>query len=86
MRPIELAALTAPPGAKGQGDDLEEFYARFEKIKDFHRSHRDINPRSFLNELDELVKGDGLETVYVEDEAEPMVVDSKPLRIMGAVC
>jgi splicing factor 3A subunit 3 len=77
LRPVELAALTAPPGAKGQGDDLDEFYARFEKIKDFHRQHRNINSRAFINELEELVKGDGMETVYVDDEQEPIIVDSQ---------
>ena len=55
---------------------MEEFYSRFEKIKDFHRQHRNINARSFLNEVEEMVKGDGMETVYVEDDSEPMVVDS----------
>ena len=77
LRPVELAALTAPPGSKGNGDDLDEFYSRFEKIKDFHRQHRNINARGFIHELDDLVNGDGLETVYVDDESEPIVVDCK---------
>jgi len=86
LRPLELAALTAPPGAKGQGDDLDEFYARFEGIKDFHRQHRNINPRDFINELDELVKGDGMQTIYAEGEDEPIIVDCKHAHVAKRPC
>jgi len=74
LRPGELSLLSAaPPGE----DDLGEFYVRFEKVKDFHRKNQGINARQFLNELDELVKGDGLQTVQVEDEDEPVIIDSE---------
>jgi splicing factor 3A subunit 3 len=64
--------LSAPaPG----DDDLAEFYIRFNKVKDFHRQNTNINARTFLNEIDELVRSDGLQTVYVEDEEEPIVID-----------
>lgn len=72
LRPAELALLSAPPGG---GDDLVEFYRRFEDIKDFHRKNPDINARQFLNELDELVKGDGLQIVQDNEEEEPVVID-----------
>ena len=55
---------------------MDEFYRRFDKIKDFHAKNRNINARAFVNELDELVKGDGLEKVYVDDDSEPMIVDT----------
>lgn len=83
---MEQAALTAPPGAKGQGDDLDEFYARFEGIKDFHRQHRNINPRDFINELDELVKGDGMQTIYAEGEEEPIIVDCECAHALVESC
>ena len=72
LRPRELALLSAP--APGE-DDLAEFYVRFNKVKDFHRQNTNINARTFLNEIDELVRSDGLQTVYVEDEEEPIIID-----------
>ena len=74
LRPRELSLLSsAQPGE----DDLGEFYVRFEKIKDFHRKNQGINARQFLNELDELVKGDGMQTLKVEEEDEPIIIDCK---------
>ena len=74
LRPRELSLLSsASPGQ----DDLAEFYIRFEKIKDFHRKNQGLNARQFLNELDELVKGDGMQTLQVEDEDEPIIIDSE---------
>ena len=73
LRPQELELLSAP--AAGQ-DDLAEFYVRFEKIKDFHRKNPGINSRQFVNELNDLVKNDGLQTMQVEDEEEAVVIDS----------
>ncbi|AUB27813.1 splicing factor 3A subunit 3 [Cryptococcus neoformans] len=72
LRPRELALLSAP--APGE-DDLAEFYTRFNKIKDFHSRNAGINARQFINELDELVKGDGVQVIQVEGEEEPTVVD-----------
>ncbi|TYJ51396.1 hypothetical protein B9479_008037 [Cryptococcus floricola] len=72
LRPKELALLSAP-GA-GQ-DDLEEFYLRFNKIKDFHGRNPGINARQFLNEVDELVKGDGVQLIEVEGDEEPTIID-----------
>ncbi|ORX36512.1 hypothetical protein BD324DRAFT_629158 [Kockovaella imperatae] len=72
LRPTELALLSAPPAGE---DDLAEFYVRFEKIKEFHHKNRNINARQFINELDELVKGDGMTAIPTED-GEPIIVDS----------
>lgn len=72
LRPKELQLLSAPPPGE---DDLAEFYVRFSKVKDFHRRNTNINTRQFVNDLDEMVKGDGLQTVYVEDEEEPMIIE-----------
>ncbi|EIW66571.1 splicing factor 3A subunit 3 [Tremella mesenterica] len=72
LRPIELSLLSAPPPGK---DDLAEFYSRFEKIKDFHKRNPGINARAFINDLDELVKGDGMQVVEVEGDDEPTVID-----------
>lgn len=73
LRPTELSALTAP--AKGEGDELAEFYSRFEKIKDFHRKNTNINARQLINEIEDMVNSDGLEKVQVEGEEEPIIVD-----------
>ncbi|KAK4683934.1 splicing factor 3A subunit 3, partial [Tremellales sp. Uapishka_1] len=72
LRPKELSLLSAPP--PGQ-DDLAEFYRRFEGVKDFHRRNPGINARQFLNELDDLVKSDGLQSIHVEDEEEALTID-----------
>lgn len=81
LRPRELALLSAPsPGE----DDLAEFYTRFNKIKDFHSRNAGINARQFINELDELVKGDGVQVIQVEGEEEPTVVDREPIRMRCA--
>ncbi|GFZ42563.1 hypothetical protein JCM24511_00279 [Saitozyma sp. JCM 24511] len=72
LRPRELALLSAPPAGQ---DDLAEFYVRFEKIKDFHKKNQGINARQFLSEIDELVRNDGIQTIQVEDEEEPIVID-----------
>jgi splicing factor 3A subunit 3 len=56
---------------------LAEFYKRFEGVKDFHRRNKGINTRQFLNDLDELVKGDGLQVIQVEEDEEPMIVERK---------
>ncbi|WVQ79096.1 hypothetical protein IAT38_001190 [Cryptococcus sp. DSM 104549] len=72
LRPKELSLLSAP--APGE-DDLAEFYVRFNKIKDFHGRNPGINSRQFINELDELVKGDGVQTIEVDGEEEPTVID-----------
>jgi splicing factor 3A subunit 3 len=72
LRPRELALLSAPPPGE---DDLAEFYVRFSKVKDFHRRNTGINTRQFVNDLDEMVKGDGLQTIYVDEETEPMIVE-----------
>ena len=71
LRPQELSLLSA---AQPGEDDLGEFYSRFEKVKDFHRKNQ-VNARQFLNELDELVKGDGMQTLQVEDEDKPVIID-----------
>ena len=70
---------------KGQGDDLDEFYVRFEKIKDFHRKNQGINARAFLNELEELVKGDGLQTVQADENEEPVIIDSESTGRAGGI-
>ncbi|TXT12875.1 hypothetical protein VHUM_01276 [Vanrija humicola] len=72
LRPTELALLSAPPAGE---DELGEFYKRFEAVKAFHTNNTNINARQFLHEIDELVRSDGLETVYVEDEEEPIIID-----------
>lgn len=81
LRPRELALLSAP--APGE-DDLAEFYTRFNKIKDFHSRNVGINARQFINELDELVKGDGVQVIQVEGEEEPTVVDRESVRMYCA--
>lgn len=73
LRPVELQALTAPP--KGEGDELGEFYGRFEKIKDFHRKNTNINARQLINEIEDMVQSDGLEKIQVEGDEEPIIVD-----------
>lgn len=72
LRPRELSLLSS---AQSGEDDLGEFYVRFEKIKDFHRKNQGINARQFINELDELVKGDGMQTLKVDEEDEPVIID-----------
>lgn len=64
--------MSAPPAGQ---DDLAEFYTRFEKVKDFHQKNQGINARQFLSEIDELVRSDGLQTIHVEGEDEPVVID-----------
>jgi hypothetical protein len=66
--------LSQPPAGD---DELGEFYRRFEGVKDFHRRNKGINTRQFVNDLDELVKGDGLQVIQVEDDEEPMIVERK---------
>lgn len=66
--------LSQPPAGE---DELGEFYRRFEGVKDFHRRNKGINTRQFVNDLDELVKGDGLQVIQVEDDEEPMIVERK---------
>ncbi|KAL7419570.1 Pre-mRNA-splicing factor sap61 [Cryptotrichosporon argae] len=72
LRPRELALLSAPAAG---ADDLAEFYARFDRIKDFHKRNADISARQFLHEIDEMVRSDGLQEVYVDDQDEPIVID-----------
>ncbi|KAK8861591.1 hypothetical protein IAR55_002414 [Kwoniella newhampshirensis] len=72
LRPKELALLSAP--APGE-DDLAEFYSRYHSIKHFHLKHPGINARQFVHELEELVKGDGVQTIQVEGEAQPTIID-----------
>jgi splicing factor 3A subunit 3 len=74
LRPKELALLSASGTGSGQ-DDLQEFYKRFEKVKDFHRKNPGMNARQFINELDDLVRSDGLQSVQVDDDEEAIVVD-----------
>ena len=66
--------MSAPPAGQ---DDLAEFYTRFEKIKDFHHKNPGINARQFINELDELVKSDGITVVQTEEDEEPIMVDGE---------
>lgn len=74
LRPTELSLLSAP--APGEGvDELAEFYTRFEKVKDFHRKNTNLNARALINAIDDLVNSDGLQTVEVEGEEEPVVID-----------
>ena len=79
LRPVELSLLSAPPPGE---DDLAEFYVRFEKIKDFHHRNPGINARQFVSELDELVRGDGMQVFMVEGEDEPTVIDRQLLHIL----
>ncbi|WVF65778.1 hypothetical protein IAT40_000512 [Kwoniella sp. CBS 6097] len=72
LRPRELELLSAPPAGQ---DDLAEFYARYNKIKSFHQRNPGISSRQFVNELDELVKGDGVQTIQVEGDADPTIID-----------
>ncbi len=74
LRAQELQKISAPPAAPGQ-DDLIEFYARFNKIKDHHSQHPDLELelRGFLSELKQLVDGDGLQRIQVEGEEEEVV-------------
>jgi splicing factor 3A subunit 3 len=72
LRPQEIQLLSQPPAGE---DELAEFYKRFEGVKDFHRRNKGINTRQFINDLDELVRGDGLQVVQVEEDEEPMIVE-----------
>ena len=72
LRPKEIQLLSQPPAGE---DELAEFYKRFEGVKDFHARNRNINTRQFINDLDELVKGDGLQIIPVEDDDEPMIIE-----------
>lgn len=74
LRPQELQLLSQPPAGE---DELAEFYKRFEGVKDFHARNKNINTRQFVNDLDELVKGDGIQVVQVEDDDEPMIIERK---------
>ena len=82
LRPQEIQLLSQP--AAGE-DELGEFYKRFEGVKDFHRRNKGINTRQFLNDLDELVKGDGLQVIQVEEDEEPMIVERKSARRVDRV-
>lgn len=77
LRPQEIALLSQPPAGE---DELGEFYRRFEGVKDFHRRNKGINTRQFVNDLDELVKGDGLQVIQVEEDEEPMIVERKSAK------
>jgi splicing factor 3A subunit 3 len=83
LRPREIALLSAPP--PGQ-DDLAEFYVRFEKIKSFHTKNQGINARQFLTEIDELVRSDGIQTIQVEDEEEPIIIDRECAQVQRGMC
>lgn len=74
LRAQELQKISAPAAAPGQ-DDLVEFYTRFNKIKDHHSQHPDLDLdlRGFLSELKQLVDGDGLQRIQVEGEEEEVV-------------
>ncbi|WVR03823.1 hypothetical protein IAU60_000819 [Kwoniella sp. DSM 27419] len=72
LRPRELQLLSAPPAGE---DDLAEFYVRYNKIKDFHQRNPGLSSRQFTNELDELVNGDGVQTIHVEGDEEPTIID-----------
>ena len=74
LRAQELLKISAPATAPDQ-DDLEEFYTRFNKIKDHHSQHPDLDLdlRGFLSELKQLVDGDGLQRIQVEGEEEEVV-------------
>jgi splicing factor 3A subunit 3 len=82
LRAQELLKVSAPATAPGQ-DDLEEFYTRFNKIKDHHSQHPDLDLdlRGFLSELKQLVDGDGLQRIQVEGEEEEVVdCEHRPRR------
>ncbi|OCF31700.1 splicing factor 3A subunit 3 [Kwoniella heveanensis BCC8398] len=72
LRPRELELLSAPPAGQ---DDLAEFYTRYNKIKSFHQRNPGISSRQFVNELDDLVKGDGVQSIQVDGDAEPTILD-----------
>ncbi|WWC87900.1 uncharacterized protein L201_002800 [Kwoniella dendrophila CBS 6074] len=72
LRPKELQLLSAPPAGE---DDLAEFYVRYNKIKDFHGRNPGISSRQFQNQLDELVKSDGIQKFTVEGDEEPTIID-----------
>jgi hypothetical protein len=73
LRAAELASLSAPaPGSAG--DDLSEFYSRFEAVKQYHRDVPARNPKQFQIDLDEFVHGDGT-TVLVDDEGHETIID-----------
>ncbi|WRT65712.1 uncharacterized protein IL334_002660 [Kwoniella shivajii] len=72
LRPRELQLLSAPQAGE---DDLAEFYTRYNKIKDFHQRNPGISSRQMISQVDELVKGDGIQTVHVEGDAEPTIID-----------
>lgn len=74
LRPIELAALSAPPGGEGV-DELAEFYSRFEKVKDFHRKNTGLNARELIMAIDDMVHSDGVQTIEVEGEDEAVEID-----------
>jgi hypothetical protein len=69
-----LSLLSAPAVGSGQ-DDLEEFYRRFSKVKDFHRKNTGINARQLIMELDDLVRSDGLQSFQGEEEEDALVID-----------
>ncbi|WWC96929.1 hypothetical protein V866_003804 [Kwoniella sp. B9012] len=72
LRPKELELLSAP--APGE-DDLAEFYVRYNKIKDFHQRNPGISSRQFINQVDELVKGDGARSFTVKGDEDPTIID-----------
>lgn len=72
LRPQEIQLLSQPPAGE---DELGEFYRRFEGVKDFHRRNKGINTRQFVNDLEELVKGDGMEVIQAGEDEEPIIVD-----------
>ncbi|OCF75015.1 splicing factor 3A subunit 3 [Kwoniella mangroviensis CBS 8886] len=72
LRPKELELLSAP--APGE-DDLAEFYVRYNKIKDFHQRNPGMSSRQFINQVDDLVKGDGIQSFTVEGDEEPTIID-----------
>lgn len=76
LRPQELQLLSQPPAGE---DELAEFHKRFEGVKEFHSRNKNINTRQFINDLDELVKGDGLQVVQVEEDEEPMIIERESM-------
>lgn len=70
LRPVELSLLSAQAPAAGNSDDkqLDEFYSRFERIKDFHQKNTNINARELINAIDDMVNDDGIHRFTVEDE------------------
>jgi hypothetical protein len=69
-----MQLLSAPAPGSGQ-DDLAEFYVRFNKIKDHHSRHPDVDVdlRTFMAELRNLVESDGLQRMPVEGGEDEII-------------